>query len=383
MKGICLKISEKEIKLRRNWTERLYREHEDIAQGYSVQLAKPIIEIFESGTYWGAWHPDLKTIKISASLIKAHSWDVVLNILKHEMAHQIVTESFGCEDGHGTFFKQACRMLGVPKEFCTATGDIPRTIPSLKELKIGSEKSSMLEKVDKLFSLAGSTNEHEAKLAMEKAQALIQKYNLKRVRNDETAKYVYQIINHKKKRIESHQRMICSILSDFFFVDIIFSYLYDARTCNTHRTIELLGTLENVLTAEYVYFFLVNQLAHLWKNHQAQTAASFRLKRSFWMGIVAGFREKLEKMGKQRVDCDPYPANKQETVSALVRANDRMLTELRQNRFPRLSRRRQQYPKVYKETYDKGKKEGNHLNLHKGISRKDGYRGKLLTLRAS
>ena len=375
-----MKLSEKEIKLRRAWTSQLYKEHEDISWGYNVKLAKPIIEIFDSEQYWGSWLPKLRTIKVSAKLINEYSWDVVINILKHEMAHQIVTEQFNSDGRHCELFQSACQIIGVPHDFRSGGGDIPRTIPDLKEQKISSEKRKLLDKVNKLLSLAESTNEHEATLAMKKAQELIQKHNLKRVQNQETAKYVYKVINHKKKRIENYQRMTCSILSDFFFVDIIYSYLYDAKACDTFRVIELLGTLENVLMAEYVYFFLSNQLELLWTHHQSKTGADFKVKRSYWIGIIEGFREKLDQIEKKKPDFINYKKPEQKTISALVCAEDIMLTGFKHDRFPRLSRKRHQHPTIYRETYDRGKKEGRNLNLHKGITRKDGNRGRLLGL---
>jgi len=375
-----LLLSEKEIKFRRAWTSQLYTEHEDISWGYNVKLAKPIIEIFDSEQYWGRWHSKLRTINISAKLINEYSWNVVINVLKHEMAHQIVTEQFCGDARHDELFQSACQIIGVPHDFRSAGGDITRKISDLKEQKISPGKRRLLDKVNKLLSLAQSTNEHEAKLAMKKAQELIKKYNLKRVQNHETAKYVYKIINHKKKRIENFQRMICSILSDFFFVDIIYSYLYDSQTRDTHRVIELLGTLENVLMAEYVYFFLSNQLKLLWTYHQAKTGASFKVKRSYWIGILEGFKNKLEQMEKKEPDFKNYKKSEQKTISALVCAGDIMLTEFKRDRFPRLFRKRHQHPKIYRETYACGRKEGRNLNLHKGITRKDGNRGRLLPL---
>jgi len=375
-----LKPTKEEIKFRRSWTFQLYREYEDISWRYKVKLDPPIIEIFESEKYWGRWIPELRTIKISAKLIHDHSWDVVVNILKHEMAHQIATELFYVDDGHGERFQKCCQMIGVLHDFRSASGDIPRIILDLKKYKISSEKRRLLEKVDKLLSLANSVNEHEAKLAMKKAREFILRYNLKRVKKDEKTKYVYKIINHKKKRIENYQRKICSILSNFFFVDIVCSYLYDATHCDTHRTIELLGTLENVLMAEYVYFFLLNQLESLWAYHQSKTGALFREKRSYWLGIIEGFREKLEQMEKIKSEIPNNKCSNQETISALICAEDKMLSKFKSDRFPRLFSPSHQHPKIYKKTYISGKEDGRKLNLYKGITRKDGHKGKLLPI---
>jgi len=376
-----MKISEDYIKLRRAWISQLYEEYADIFWRYKIKIGKTIIEISESEKYWGQWYPELRTIKISEDLIKKHSWDVVINILKHEMAHQIVTQVFSGDGGHGELFQKACQMIGLPHDFRSASGDIPRVILDFKEHEIGSEKKKLLEKVNKLLSLAESKNEHEANLAMTKAQELIQKYNLERIKSDTETKYVYKIINHKKRRIENYQRQICSILSDFFFVDIVNSYLYDAESCDTHRTIELLGTLENVLMAEYVYFFLLNQIKSLWAHHQSKTGASFKEKRSYWLGIIQGFREKLELMEKKKFKPPNYQNPRPPTVSALVCMEDIMLKKFSSERFPRLFRRSHQYTKIYEKTYETGKQEGRNLNLYRGVTRKDGNQGRLLSIK--
>ncbi len=137
----------------------------------------------------------------------------------------------------------------------------------------------ILKRVDKLFCLAGSPNEHEASLALQRANQMLKKHNLRHSGRRDRDEYTYVIINQQRKRIEHHQRVICSLLMDYYFVEVVFSSLYDARTHATYKAIELLGTPENVRIAEHVYYFLVNRLALLWKAHRRATScpAGFRL----------------------------------------------------------------------------------------------------------
>ncbi|MFC1552916.1 SprT-like domain-containing protein, partial [Candidatus Latescibacterota bacterium] len=249
-----MKISESEIMLRRAWITQLYKEHKNICWNYKVDLSKPIIEIFNNQKNLGQWISKFKTIKIDLTLIQDYSWDVVINILKHEMAHQIVHEIFNCDDKHGEVFIKACSMIGVPEEFRSASGDIHYSVKKIVEKRFDSDNAKMLEKVRKLLSLAKSPNENEAFLAMKKAHELIEKHNIKQIEQNDGSRYVYEIITHKKKRIESSQRRICSILLDFYFVDIVYSYLFDPVSCQTYKTIEILGSPENVKIAQHVYF---------------------------------------------------------------------------------------------------------------------------------
>lgn len=379
-----MKITEDDVGLRRAWTLQCYKEHENICWKCRIDISTPVIEIVEAKSFWGYWHHNLGsgTIKLSLNLINEHSWDVVINILKHEMAHQIVTELFDGKNDHGELFQRACQLIGVPDEFCGAHGDLPRIIEDLKEEEINSENRKILKKVKKLLSLAQSKNEHEASLAMQKVNDFIKKYNIERVELNKGSKYVYKIINHKKKRIENYQRNICSILMNYFFVEIVYSYLYEAQSNETYRTIEILGTIENVLMAEYVYFFLLNQLNFLWSDHQLKTGISNREKRSYWLGVLEGFREKLEQMEeKQHVLDINNNDSRQETTSALICAEDKMLSNFKSIRFPRLYKYRSKAASIYCETYKYGVNDGRHLTLHKGITQKDGFQGKFLSSR--
>lgn len=369
-------IKEKTNLLRR-WSAQLYKEHEDICWCYNISLSVPVIEVVNTKTFWGIWCPEFGSgrIKISSKLIEDHSWDVVINVLKHEMAHQIVTELFNSGDGHGEHFKTACRMLGLSNEFSISRGDLPRTIEDAKQDALDPEAGRIAGKVKKLLSLAQSKNEHESSLAMQKAKEFINKYNLERTDINNTSKYRYKIINHRKKRIENYQRNICSILQNYFFVRVVYSYLYDARADETYRTIEIMGTMENVVMAEYVYFFLLNQLSFLWNDHRSKTGSPNRKKRSYWLGVLSGFREKLEIIEKKSA----YRSNNpNKTIGAVICTKDKMLSDFKKMRFPKLKKSNSRAASIYEGTYNAGIDDGRKLNLHRGISSKDGFKGELL-----
>jgi hypothetical protein len=364
----------------RAWISELHRAHESICWQYGVDLDRPMIEISQARREWGAWDADSRTLRISARLIQTHSWDITLNVFKHEMAHQMVTDIFGKPDAHGPVFKKACQMIGVPHEFRGAGGDLPRRIVDFREQAEASEDMRMLEKVRKLLSLARSKNENESFLAMNKANALIEKYNIKRLEQDQDARFVYAIINHRKKRVENYQRMICLILQDHFFVDVVYAHLFDATDCQTYRTIELLGTLENVRIAEYVYHFLMNQMEALWKRHQQTMDSSVRgNKRSYRLGVLKGFRDRLEREAKDRRQHYATQVKGSESLSALICAKDAELRAFRHMRFPRLTHFKSKDARIHPGTFQAGVTDGERIRIHKGIEHTDGYRGNLLS----
>ncbi|MDQ1333265.1 MAG: hypothetical protein QG552_215 [Thermodesulfobacteriota bacterium] len=371
---------QEETHLKRAWIRELYQGHEAICWSYKVDLPRPMIEISSSRREWGTWDSDSRTIRISAALITEHSWDATLNVFKHEMAHQIVTDIFGAAEGHGPLFERACTMIGVPEAFRGARGDAPRRIGEFRDERIDSENMRMLDKVRKLLSLARSGNENEAFLAMQKATELIEKYNIDRIEEDRAAKFVYAIIHHKKKRIEDYQRRICLILQDHFFVNVVYAHLFDALDGETYKTIELLGTVENVRIAEYVYHFLMNQVEVLWKVYQGRGGGrAVRNKRSYRLGVLKGFHDKLDRQARDRTHGYDSVHADLKTVSALICAEDRGLQAFMKMRFPRLSTFRTRGTNLDYRTFQAGRDDGNQLTLHKGIRHEDGYRGRLLT----
>lgn len=368
-----------ETQLKQAWVRELHQTLKAICWSYKLDLVKPMIETFRSRSQWGAWDPVFRSIRISEDLILQHSWDVTLNVFKHELAHQIVTDFFGADDGHGPFFEKACDMIGVPEAFRGARGDAPRTTGELRDERINAKTMRMLDKVRKLLSLARSGNENEAFLAMQKANELIEKYNIDRIEQDRAAQFVYAIIQHKKKRIENYQRRICVILMDHFFVETVCSSLYHPIDGQIYKTIELLGSVENVRIAEYVYHFLMNQMEVLWNDYQQRgPGTGVRNKRSYRLGVLKGFHDKLDRQASERMRRYRPEAVGANTMSALIRSEDPGLRSFVAMRFPRLSMRRSAGTRLDYVTFQAGIDDGNQLTLHKGIHHEDGYKGRLL-----
>lgn len=364
-----------EQKLRRDWTSQLYKEHEHICWQHRVRLKKPVIEIGDARDTWGSWDAASQTIRISARLIIAHAWDVTVNILKHEMAHQLVTEIFCTQDSHGPMFQDACRLLGVPDVFRHAQGDMPAILDMCSDE--GSARVRIFDRVKKLLALAQSANEYEAALAMQKANELIARHNLERIGHDEPATYVYRIISPGKKRIAAYQRHICTILMNYFFVEVVFSDMYDPAACETYKTIEILGAAENVEIAEYVYYFLLRQLDRLWREYRGGAGKPAKGKISYRLGVLHGLGEKLKASEAARRP-EARNGKRSPTVSSLVCQQDTKLAEFLRARFPRLARVHSKSSLVDQLAYLSGVREGRKLTIHKGISSQEGYGGKLL-----
>jgi len=344
----------------KTWTLQLYEDYLQILYAYKIKLKKPVIEVRPLGNRWGQWDPETRTLSFSDRLIENHSWDVVLEILKHEMAHQYVTDVFSSDESHGPLFKQACDKLGIASWARRAESEL-ETLQVLGDTQKSDEENRLLSRVEKLLALATSQNEHEALLAMQKVQELYAKYNLDRIENKKSSQYLSAIIFTQKKRLERYQYVICSILNEHFFVEVIHASLYDAKKTTEFKVIELLGTRENVQMAEYVYHFLMNQTDILWNIYRKERPKNPRARRSFCLGVVSGFRDKLDKHRDQNVFT--------KSSVALVAQQDKELEGFVRTRYPRLVKIHHG-ARIHEAThYNAGKSRGASLVLHKGVSK--------------
>ncbi|MFA7381866.1 MAG: SprT-like domain-containing protein [Desulfurivibrionaceae bacterium] len=366
-------MNEKENRLMESWRRQLAREYRHLCWLYRLRLRLPLFEIREGQSRAGAWSPGLDTLSLASWLIRDHAWDVVLEVLKHEMSHQYVQQILGRggELPHGPAFQEACDRLGVHPEFRAAQGAIPRLLRVA-----GGQSGGMLARVEKLFALAQSANEHEAALAMAKANAILRRCNLERLDRQTATDYDYLIIHPGTKRIAAHQRAMAALLKDFFYVNVVIAQQFEAQSGETLRVIELTGARENLAVAEHVYHFLSHRLAYLWREFRKSTGATGREKNSYWLGVLNGFREKL--LLQDRQEQGARRATGGQSESSLICAADPGLIRYYRARYPRLRTVQHHGPRVYADTYQAGQQEGKQLIIHKGVGAEGGNTGLLL-----
>ncbi len=377
IKGAASGWSEQEY--RRRWLQQLQLEFRQICSWFRVPLRMPAFRISNSTKNLGSWEPGTRTISISSALVNGFSWDAVISVLKHEMAHQYVHEHMdrGMERPHGGAFGEACEILGVPPPFDRAAGDTPKVFIESTGGDGDPQYSRKIEKVRKMLSLAGSSNRHEAAAAMSKANSFICRYNLERLESSEPSRYCYEIVNTGRKRLPAIERRIAGLLMDYFFVDIVYAELFDPARADSFKTIELIGSRENVAIARHVYGFLYRQVECLWKNHRKKTGKQRKYRKTYILGLLQGFREKLEK--EERKQGPPAGGDGRQTISALVVARDPGLAEFCRRRFPRLRTVRYRASAIRcSVTYAAGRKEGRKITIHQGICHEEGNRGRVL-----
>lgn len=350
----------------RIWAEQLVMEHRRICWQHRVVMATPLVEIGEALGYWGKWWPGRQTIVVSARLVRQHPWEVVLNVFRHEMAHQLVSQAHGQAPAHGDLFYAACERLGVPPEYRRAGGALPDSQPLPDPLNHDRPRA-LLEKVRKLLALSESANEHEALLAMRKARELLDQHRLSTP--GERSEYCSLVINLGRRKVSSHHRAIASLLMDHFQVEVVLASTYDAAACDTFKCLDLIGRPGQVKVAEYIFHFLENRLMRLWENQRRLRSGGGRTGgNSYRLGVLNGFREKLA--GERKVAVGSGAAKAASPAELLpVRLADPERDRFLTCRYPRLRSSRGRSVTVDQEHYQAGQAEGRRLELRAGLER--------------
>lgn len=240
------------------------------------------IVVFEHPVQLGYFKPKELTIGINSELILNSFNKNVRDILRHELAHYLSYIEIGTnETPHGMHFKNLCRQFGWEEDVFTAKTNLTL----LEQNQTGDLKTqALMEKVKKLLKLGSSSESHEAKLATQKANELLLKYNLKLTASEDMDTLTYYqkgVLTQKARSVK--METIYDIVSQFF-VKPVFSYFKGGVR------LDLFGTKANIEFAEYVVNFLDYELDRLWLHTKKEfNYKGVRPKNSFFKGIAKGF----------------------------------------------------------------------------------------------
>jgi predicted SprT family Zn-dependent metalloprotease len=325
----------------------IYRSWEDMNGAlFRFQLARPAIELTDSSSRLGRWHGGLRVIELARSLLVEHGWGVLIEVLKHEMAHQYVDEVLGQPDDsmHGAAFRRVCEERGID---ASAAG-----VPQPEAEK--SVDQHLLGRIAKLLALAESSNEHEAQAAMSAAQRLMLKYNIDLAVSGRQAAYGFRHLGEPSGRVNESQRILAGILSDHFFVQTIWVPVWRPLEGRRGSVLEICGSDANLELAEYVHAFLNVTAERLFREYR-RTPSGRRAKRlTFIAGVMSGFRARLER------------EQKKSKSEGLVWVGDAALDGFFRKRHPRI--RWQRYAVGHgSEAYTRGREAGEKIVLHRGV----------------
>lgn len=319
------------------------------------------------------------------------------------MAHQLVAEqatsllsknkyqASPCESlraasdkPHGELFKEACRRLGVPAQFARAEIDLQNCNLDWHFESGDTVAEKMIDKAKKLLALAGSSNEHEAQSAAARVRELYAKYNLEQNEKLSRESFVHQVITHGKTRMTAWEHRTVSLLMEHYFVQVLLLQQFDIRSGQSVQAIELIGTRENVLMAEYVYYFLLNQVEYLLKRElKSGSKLVGREKKSFRLGVLEGFAKKLATQCETQTRHDLAQSTSPNMVNLALSQfkNDPRLNDYLSEIYPRLGHRRTGSWLIDNDAYGAGHSAGQSIHLQKPIENRAGNLGRLLNSR--
>jgi uncharacterized protein DUF2786/SprT-like family protein len=337
-------------------------EHRDLNGSlFGWSLSCPAFALTDSALYLGKWRGDTKTLELSRQLVLGQGWAAVVEVLKHEMAHQYVHEVLGKHDesAHGPAFRRVCAERNIDAR---ASGN---PVAAAGDDRSG-EAHAALGKIAHLLNLAKSPNEHEAQAAMAAAQRLMLKYNIEACLKDVQRRYCFRHVGVPSGRVYEAQRILALILSEHFFVETIWVPVWRPLEGKRGSVIEICGTPENVDMAEYAHAFLSHTSERLWREHKAEhQLRSNRDRRAFVAGVMSGFRDKLK------------AEHQRQATEGLIWRGDPTLARYLKERHPRSHWTR--YATTQNSAaHDHGHRAGSRIVLHRAMGQATSERGRLL-----
>lgn len=242
-------------------------------------LRPPLFELTDAERRIGAWVPAQRTIRLGREIVTERPWGEVVEVLRHEMAHQYAHEVLGARDEapHGAAFRHAAERLGL------ATAD-----PAPEDDKV-------LRRIRHLLSLSESDNAHEAAAALEAAQRLMATVD-PAVLDGRDERFAVRHLGPARARHAAWRKVLGGLLAARFHVHALMIDVWDVRTGRTARQLEIAGTPHDVEVAAWVYDALVQAGERLWKAHRAAHGLTGDAeRRRFLVGVMAGFSEKAAK----------------------------------------------------------------------------------------
>lgn len=346
----------------------LVLDYRQIVFQYRLPLQVPVIALTETPSLWGRWDPLYRTIELKRQLIYDYSWDTVLYVLKHEMAHQIVSEMFKIADaGHQESFHKACDLLQLPAFFRRGSGDLTKDGSWQNTQGKNDKITTVIQKIQKLFLLSSSPNPAEAALALERAQELMHRYNVhESLVHESPENFKYMVVDTGKVRLSPIYGHLASLLIEHYNVDVIFTRTFNVGLLKSVQALEIYGRESQVLVAEYVLQYLLRTLEELWQGYsQNKGQRSVYLKKSFQLGILNGFADILKRNKSSQ------EAQKQGLVATQrsLQLEDKERKRFVSSRYPRLNHRHGGRSAIDRASFGEGHFRGKNIDIRSAIQR--------------
>jgi hypothetical protein len=307
--------------------------------------------VFERKNILGFFDPHGHQIGLSKRLIFEAKETLIKNIIRHELAHFLTYIESTTLD-HGPLFKETCQRFSWDKKIQLAAIDLSKENEKF-EGDLKAER--LISKIQKLLSLASSSNPHEAKMATLKANELMINHNLDKLenfsnQNEEEETSVVRILKGKKNSAKYHT--IYEILK-LFMVQPVFNYGKEGFY------LEVVGEKINVEIANYVGSYLDLELDRLWECQKKSTPhlKGIAKKNSFMRGLSKGYLEKIN-LGKKSLKINP------KALTAMEKSLESKVKRV----YPRLAHTKSKSGVTCSESEKVGQKSGRRLFIPRALS---------------
>ena len=329
----------------------------DINQSqFEGAMRPPCLCLDDTSRRLGCWKREERTLSLAARLVVEHPWTVVLEVLRHEMAHQYVDEVLGVRDetAHGPTFQAVCEARAIDGRAAGA-------------LEVDETHAAVMRRVSRLLALADSDNEHEAASAMNAAHRLMRKHNVSLTAgSSDSGRYRFVQLGEVRGRTPAHEKILAGILGQHFFVQPIWVVAYMPKSGRRGRVLEVCGRPENLQMAVHAHDFLLETCERLWARHKRERGIrGDKDRRRFYSGVMIGFNERLSAVAAQAEE------------TGLVWVGDADLDAWTARRHPHLRQSRRTRMNV-DGAWHAGRAQGQKIVLRRPISKKGrGIRGLL------
>jgi hypothetical protein len=321
---------------------------------FRAALRPPVIELAQASGFLGRWSLSTRRLELAREFVLSSSWGAVVEVLKHEMAHQYAHEVLKATDetAHGPAFRETCKRMGID----AAASGIPASDATEK----------VVERIARLLALAESPNAHEAEAAALAAQRLMLKHNLDEQQAKSVRNYNFRQLGTPNGRVGEADRILAMILAKHFFVEVIWVGAFRVSDGKRGSVLEICGTPPNLAMAEYVHAFLTHSSEQLWREHKkTHEISGNRERRTFLAGVMAGFADKLSLDGRTHRE------------AGLIWLGDPELDGFFHRRHPHVRNVRHSGSRRT-ETYGHGRAAGRQIVLRRGVEGATTTRGRLL-----
>jgi hypothetical protein len=229
---------------------------------------------------------------------------------------------------------------------------------------------TIIEKIQKLLALSTSSNEHEAALALAKAQKMLLQYNLSleevSTKQKPDRHYTKDTITASRR----WQKLLLGTLCKFNFCELVW----------IRETVTLIGEAHNINAVKTMYRMIEPQLQLLALQAYQQSGSAvhpIRWKDGFFMDACHTIRMRLEQEQaalireaeiahtSEATHTDAASHNSHNPVMALILVRDEELKVAMKQFFPRLKTARPK--RFYAEGYEAGRSAGHNVRFRQEI----------------